>query len=330
MNGILVKGDRGLYISDGKKLYFPERSFKEAREGFIKDVVVVKDMGTYAFIKGEMVENCEMTDEALKRLVKLLYQEGVAFFTGNLKGVDYVLCRNQYYDKFFIGGKLFLELPRRVFEYCNVSRDMHYVDSKFVNEVVMEKWLESDSVSSTDSVYFFLTRILAEFSTFPTKEPITVIGDRIAVYRSRNAVFRLSQGKDSFNIKRLYFHCSKEGIDEIVNHLSETYPLKDYSYESIVDWAKEKNIALRNWGGSTDGLVLLSFNFGGEVHQMKMFGGMYLTEDCIKDTDTKNIVQNSVTRFADFLRMVGKNTKGKKSLDALSSLMQNVKSQRGY
>lgn len=100
MNGILVKGDRGLYISDGKKLYFPERSFKEAREGFIKDVVVVKDMGTYAFIKGEMVEGYETTDEALKRLVKLLYQEGVAFFTGNLKGVDYVLCRSQYYDKF--------------------------------------------------------------------------------------------------------------------------------------------------------------------------------------------------------------------------------------
>lgn len=253
MNGILVKGDRGLYISDGKKLYFPERSFKEAREGFIKDVVVVKDMGTYAFIKGEMVEGYETTDEALKRLVKLLYQEGVAFFTGNLKGVDYVLCRSQYYDKFFIGGKLFLELPRRVFEYSNVSRDMHYVNSKFVNEVIMEKWLERDSVSSTDSVYFFLTRILAEFSTFPTKEPITVIGDRIAVYRSRNAVFRLSQGKDSFNIKRLYFHCSKEDIDEIVNNLSETYSLKDYSYESIVDWAKKKNIALRNWGGSTDG-----------------------------------------------------------------------------
>lgn len=330
MNGVLVKGDKGLRLSDGKRFYFPVRDFKEAREGFIKDVVVVKDMGTYAFIKGEMVEECQMTGEALKRVISLLYQEDCSFFTGNLKGVDYVLCRNLYYDKIFIDGKLFVELPRRVFEHSKVSYDIHSVSSKIINEVIMEKWLERDSGSSTDSIYFSLTKILSEFCTFPTKEPITVIGNRLAVDRSRNIVFRLHYEEGRFNIQRLYCHGGKEDVEEVINHMSETYSLSDYSYESIVEWARGKNIALRNWGGNTDGLVLLSFNFGDEVYQMKMFGGMYLTEDCLNDPETKKIVQNSVTRFADFLRTVEKNSRGKRSLEALSSLMQNVKSQRGY
>lgn len=330
MNGILVKGDRGLFLSDGKKIYFPERSFKEAREGFIKDVVVVKDMGTYAFIKGEMVEDCKMTDEALKRLIKLLYSDGYAFYTGNLNGVDYMLCRGMDYDRFFIKGKLFVELPRRVFEYSKVSYDMCSVKNSVINDVILEDWLEKDSESSVDSIYFFLTRILSEFGTFATKEPIIVIGNRLAVYKSQSAVFRLYQEKGSFNIKRLYFYGGRDDITEAVNRLSDTYSVRDYSYESIVDWAKEKNIALRNWGGSTDGSVLLRFNFGGEVRQMKMFGGMYLTEDCLSDVAVKEAVQSSVTQFADFIRMVGKNTRGKKSLDALSSLMQDVRSQRGY
>lgn len=30
---ILVKGDKGLYFSDGNKIYFPDRSWKDAEEG---------------------------------------------------------------------------------------------------------------------------------------------------------------------------------------------------------------------------------------------------------------------------------------------------------
>lgn len=55
---LVQRGDRGLFIEDGRRLLFPDRSWKDVKEGFACDVEVVNDKGTYAFVRGRMIETC--------------------------------------------------------------------------------------------------------------------------------------------------------------------------------------------------------------------------------------------------------------------------------
>lgn len=53
---LIQRGDRGLFISNGNKLLFPDKSWTAAGVGFAKNIEIVKDKGTYAFVRGEMLE----------------------------------------------------------------------------------------------------------------------------------------------------------------------------------------------------------------------------------------------------------------------------------
>lgn len=53
---LIVKGDKGLYYSDGKKFYFPDKtSFKDATEGVAVHCHITKDSGNFVFFTGEML-----------------------------------------------------------------------------------------------------------------------------------------------------------------------------------------------------------------------------------------------------------------------------------
>lgn len=51
----IFRNEKGLYTKDKGRVYFVDRSFKDADEGFAK-VVIVKEKETYGFISGEMLE----------------------------------------------------------------------------------------------------------------------------------------------------------------------------------------------------------------------------------------------------------------------------------
>ena len=51
------RGKKGLYFSDGRKLYFPDKDFKDVTKGLAEVYVDIgKDKGNYAFVKGNMIE----------------------------------------------------------------------------------------------------------------------------------------------------------------------------------------------------------------------------------------------------------------------------------
>lgn len=60
----LVQGDRGLYYTDGKRIYFPDRKWTEAKAGFFTDMYVSVDKGSYAFIRGRMLNTTPIDKEA--------------------------------------------------------------------------------------------------------------------------------------------------------------------------------------------------------------------------------------------------------------------------
>lgn len=83
---LIQKGDRGLFISNGNKLLFPDRSWKDARVGFAHNIRITLDKGTYAFVKGDMLETLpiEYTD--------LMQREGLGAYyrKGEIEGQQYI------------------------------------------------------------------------------------------------------------------------------------------------------------------------------------------------------------------------------------------------
>lgn len=82
---LIQKGDRGLFISNGNKLLFPDRSWKDAREGFAKDIEITLDKGTYAFVRGKMMDTLPIT------LDDIFVQAGSYYRAGNFGGTDYII-----------------------------------------------------------------------------------------------------------------------------------------------------------------------------------------------------------------------------------------------
>lgn len=69
--GYLVHGAKGLFYSDGRYFYFPNRG-SNLKEGIIKNIRVVKDFlddRGYAFIDAEMVETEPFSDKELLKMM---------------------------------------------------------------------------------------------------------------------------------------------------------------------------------------------------------------------------------------------------------------------
>lgn len=59
----LVQGEKGFYYTDGVKIYFPDRRWKDAKLGFFTDLQVTVEKDRYSFISGKMIETLPLSSE---------------------------------------------------------------------------------------------------------------------------------------------------------------------------------------------------------------------------------------------------------------------------
>lgn len=73
---VLTYGNRGLFCSDDNRIYFPDRSWRDADECFIKDYTIKNDKGTYAFIVGTpIITEPISVDEIPNLIVGKVYKQ---------------------------------------------------------------------------------------------------------------------------------------------------------------------------------------------------------------------------------------------------------------
>lgn len=84
---LIQQGDRGLFIANGNKLLFPDRSWKDAKVGFAADIEITNDKGTYAFVRGRMLETLPIE---LKNLPENS-GEAIHYFKGAVGGHEFIL-----------------------------------------------------------------------------------------------------------------------------------------------------------------------------------------------------------------------------------------------
>lgn len=59
----LLQGEKGLYYTDGVRIYFPDRKWTEAKLGFFTDLHVTIEKENYSFISGKMIETLPLSME---------------------------------------------------------------------------------------------------------------------------------------------------------------------------------------------------------------------------------------------------------------------------
>lgn len=183
MNVVLVqKGERGLFIDNGgSKLMFPDRSWKDASQGFAADVKITKDKGTYAFVSGRMLQTEDIS------VADIDVNEDATYRVGEIDGSKFILewssgayGRGVYRVLVRIndGGLISTEriaLPvrcSRIVEYLNI-RSEHVDLTKYFVDNCPQLNFEDD-----DTYYMEMTKLLkvlhSEYSFVGNKADIAI------------------------------------------------------------------------------------------------------------------------------------------------------------
>lgn len=80
---LLKKGERGLFFSDGKRIYFPDRCWEDAKAGYFSDMKITKDKDTYAFITGKMIDDVFIKENSVDICSNLYLVTLTDFFRSN-------------------------------------------------------------------------------------------------------------------------------------------------------------------------------------------------------------------------------------------------------
>lgn len=323
MSGMLMKGSKGLYLSDGKKLYFPDRSFTDAEMGFVRNAKVVKDKGTYAFITGEMVRNVPMTDSTICDIMVEYGEDAYAFFQGKLLGTDVVVKYSKGSGEkplVFIDGERFCRLEFVDEQYwvrenfCSLDKSLGTVIS----------WLKDSNKCSTDELFLALVKLYAENSW--VEDSVSIFDGKVINLLGSNTFYKCSaMGK---NMQRVTAYSDKTR-DEIIDYCLGCGETICVSRQDVCDWAKEHCIAFVNWGGYKNGTVRFDSWFNGNKVGVVMFGGEYLTLENFRENYTREVVHKSVETFESTLKRFGKMCTSR-TIPELSKVMRSLKEWRGY
>lgn len=141
----IFRNEKGLYVKDKGRLYFTDRSFKDATEGFAY-VKILKEKESYGFITGSMVSK---GDVDLVKCGSKLYRLGGSYWNvTEVNGVEVAWCYSGDVLSVYIDG--------------NVYTDWSY-NEESIYKVLKEK--ENQRVY----VRGYWVKELCEASTVPTR-----------------------------------------------------------------------------------------------------------------------------------------------------------------
>lgn len=127
----LLKGDKGLYATDFKRMYFPDRSYSDNLECGIALCEVTREEKNYSFIKGRMVSTMS-TKEAISR--GILHNE---------KSIDAEYCINGY-NYWLVNDDIFTVADGRV-EYVMIYPSLrNKKECKYANNFLSNLYRQSE------------------------------------------------------------------------------------------------------------------------------------------------------------------------------------------
>lgn len=313
-NAFILRNERGLFISDGEKIYFPDRSFKDAEVGLVRNLKVTKDKGTYAFVTGEMVRGVKFSDGEKENIIKEKCGKRVSFFETTYLDTDVLIVADDEGISSYISGGFFCKIVGKGV-FASIRLDCKSINA---NKYSVLSWLDGEE-QSYEQVMISLVNAYANH--IYSNETVCVFGNRVANISLESSFFRVSDG---FKLN-LYDDAQR---DELVSELLSSSKSVVYTKDQVIDWARENHVIFTCFGDRF-GTASIRFRFGDSFCDLKMFGGYKLTEAVLKDEALKKEVADSCENFERWIKNIGKICSGR-MLDQVSKIMRELKVFRGY
>lgn len=219
---LIQKGERGLFIANGNKLLFPDKSWKDAREGFARDVEIVYDKGTYAFVRGKMLDTLpiDVSDVDIPLELSPYYRKG------EINGQQYLVewCSARAIN---MGYRVFVRSQNAEF----ASLENLMLVGKF-SDVINYLSSNAEAVDITDAV----SKVAQELS-FPDDETYAFEMFKLlqAIYEDNNIGGRVKVNVRVYNSSLVLLRHNFEWT-------SDAYEAWQYKGEvGSGDWEKMKN-----------------------------------------------------------------------------------------
>ena len=321
----VFRGNKGLYIvgKDGK-LYFPDRSVKDkVFIGFIENVKVVKDCGTYGFFVGDMVKDATFSIDLAAELIKDRSDSDIKWIC--YENVDGLAVRDGEEWVLYCGDEEFCRVPS-----VAVIRAERYFSGFYL--IPSNKLLQAARILNGYTVLAEdeLMPLIASVYRVGECESVRVFGGGVVVLKMNHYRQRVCGmvdgywesviiGSDLYQmLKELYVNVFSGGSEQIKN-------------EDLINWAKENMVAFGEYVSCFDiskGTVKILLKFKEYTYALEMFGGSCFYKRCLDDLDTAERVRGSVDGLKRWLAMIGRY--GRSAAPEISRVMSEIKGFRGY
>lgn len=305
----LIENNRGLYTSDGTKVYFPDKMNKfELTRGLAK-VVVSKDFGNYGFICGEMLQNVGTLEDAVKAgKVDLSSVDYLA----QLNGQEYWVCNSAedtlptwhaYVDGEVITFEFNRDSDKDIHNYESFVREVMWKSTNDVNlHVFKQRYVDLiikdlPEITDMNKLYEIIIRSL---SSFP--KSIKIYGGKVVICDYGSLV-----GNYKYYIKEGSLVVVYSGID------TSGMSVKDVT-EDIKKIILDYNLVINNYDRDIVTHKFYCFDKCIDVDFLSTHDFTFEKYELVKDK-----LMRSRQKFEEFKKCVGKMI-NKNNLDELQKL----------
>lgn len=270
----LEKSKKGLFYSDGKRIYFPDRKFVSATRGLAK-VDITNDKDKYAFVCGEMMQSLPINDDDLAKFCVENEILDISLLSREDSEYEYAVLRSKTGLVYFVYQNE--DGIQIAFEFDGTSTESMY-QRKFFNGLnwrftpasssVVSKIMFSRSECVTrDEVMELLVNTYYENAMHTGEDTYTVYADRLV------------------DIRGTYYVKLKGIFRRVVNiPIDKTWSKYTVTADEVRDFMIKNNISLSGMGSPTVTRYIRAFDtsfditcFSSSAFKMKYLGmGAYV------------------------------------------------------
>lgn len=308
---VLIEGEKGLFASDGRKPYFPHRTFSSATVGIVSKVAVEYDKGNYAFISGSMVETLPIEQDDILSFVneRNLQSYVTQINHGVLRDSNVQLCVIYCEDELKTTYILF-----KTSKGLQILTELNSDSEKFLRynyNNVVSHLRDADTgriIGGTNLSDMVLTIRLRGAENITTEQAFILCVNNYWQFGDNDA-----EVYDDRYVKthdKLYYFINGElrSISAYSCIAKAVIDLSTFKYKitekEVTDYMVENNIG---YGSGFDGHILeRHISVFNEDICVKLFNSRHFKMEFLKEESAVNTVQESVKELESFRKKIGK------------------------
>ena len=312
----LIQGYRGLYYSDGNKIYFPDRSWKDCKQGVYSDMHITVDKGTYAFVTGNPVNAIDNDSDICRNAIETKFNDynttvfrGVIGDTPIFRALDndavwFIVTETGEILEFLCSANVLAGNYRNFNSFSKDLRNESNLDMNTNCGISEVDYIatNADKFTSREDFLIGAVRCISNLPHYTQKsiKSVRLIGD---------CVFKVVGASYCFYFLNGEFRITD---DDILKKYGLTF---EASRDEVKQFCKDKNICIKQ--GYKEPTVTVDCHAFGNDYEVLLFNGGVVTKDILSDEYLQKTVSTSIAEFDKTRKAIAKRI-GRDSFSELS------------